>query len=189
MIIDIFNTGKKYQVIYADPPWSFKSARTGGSMTSGSEHQYKSVMSLEDLKCMPVAGIAADNCALVMWYVGSQPQEALDLVKAWGFTVKHMNGLVWEKITKNMLPFFGMGYYTRAGMESAIIATKGKPSELVVNHSVRQVRRAVVGKHSEKPSKFYDDIEKLFGDVPRIELFARNTREGWDCFGNEIDEN
>lgn len=186
MKIDIYNTDKKYQVIYADPPWSFNSKKTGGSMTSGSEHQYKSVMSLSDLKDMPVADLADDNCALVMWYVGSQPQEALYLVEAWGFTVRHMNGFVWEKLTKNMLQFFGMGYYTRAGMESAIIATKGKPSEIVKSHSVRQVRRAKVGKHSAKPVKFYADIELLFGDVPRIELFARNTKEGWDCFGNEI---
>lgn len=186
MEVDIYNTDKKYTVIYADPPWQFKSVKTGGSMTSGSEHQYKSVMSIDDLKNMPIANLAAENCALVMWYVGSQPQEALDLVKAWGFTVRNMNGFVWEKLTKNMLPFFGMGYYTRAGMESAIIATKGKPSELVVNHSVRQVRRAKVGQHSKKPAEFYGDIEQLFGDVPRIELFARNTKQGWDCFGNEI---
>lgn len=186
MIVDIYNTDKKYKVIYADPPWSFNSKKTGGSMTSGSQYQYKSVMNLSDMKDMPVGDLADDNCALVMWYVGSQPQEALDLVKAWGFTVRHMNGLVWEKLTKNMLPFFGMGYYTRAGMESAIIATKGKPSLIVNSHSVRQVRRAVVGKHSSKPFKFYDDIEMLFGDAQRIELFARNEREGWDCYGNEI---
>lgn len=155
-------------------------------MTSGSEHQYKTVMTLEEMKALPVSDIADDNCALVMWYVGSQPQEALDLVESWGFKVRHMNGFVWDKLTKKELPFFGMGYYTRAGMEAAIIATKGKPSEIVKDHSVRQVRRAKVGKHSAKPHEFYSDIEKLFGCVPRVELFARNTKEGWDCFGNEI---
>lgn len=186
MNIDIYSTYKKYKVIYADPPWSFNSKKTGGSMTSGSEHQYKSVMSIEDLKGMPIANIADDNCALVMWYVGSQPQEALDLVRAWGFTVRHMNGFVWNKLTKNGLPFFGMGYYSRAGSEMAIIATKGKPSEIVVSHGVRQVRTEVAGRHSEKPHGFYGDIEEMFGDVPRIELFARNEAEGWDCMGNEL---
>lgn len=186
MNIDIYSTYKKYKVIYADPPWSFNSKKAGGSMTSGSEHQYKSVMSMEDLKEMPISNIADDNCALVMWYVGSQPQEALDLVRAWGFTVRHMNGFVWNKLTKNGLPFFGMGYYSRAGSEMAIIATKGKPSELVVSHGVRQVRTEVVGRHSAKPHGFYGDIEEMFGDVPRIELFARNEAEGWDCMGNEI---
>lgn len=180
------NQNKKYSVIYADPPWSFNSKKTGGSMNSGSEHQYKTVMSIEDLKAMQISDLCAENCALVMWYVGSQPQEALDLVKSWGFKVRHMNGLVWNKLTKNKLPFFGMGHYTRAGMESAIIATKGKPSEIVKSHSVRQVRSVVVGKHSAKPVEFYSDIELLFGDVPRIELFARNERDGWDSFGDEI---
>ena len=186
MLVDIYNADKKYKVIYADPPWSFNSKKTGGSMTSGSEHQYKSVMTIDELKEMPIPEIADDNCALVMWYVSSQPQEALDLVKAWGFTVRNMNGFVWNKLTKHGLPHFGMGYYTRAGAECAIIATKGRPSEIVKDHSVRQVRNSVVGKHSAKPHEFYDDIEKLFGNVPRIELFARNTKEGWDCFGNEI---
>lgn len=186
MKVDIYNTDKKYQVIYADPPWSFKSKNAGGSMTSGSEHQYKSVMSIDDLKAMPVGDLADENCALVMWYVGSQPQEALDLVKSWGFTVRNMNGFVWNKLTKNKKPHFGMGYYTRAGVECAIIATKGKPSEIVKDHSVRQVRSAVIGRHSEKPHAFYGDIENLFSGSDRIELFARNEREGWDCYGNEI---
>lgn len=186
MKIDIYNTDKKYQIIYADPPWSFSSKKTGGSMTSGSEHQYKSVMTINELKIMPVPEVAGDNCVLIMWYVSSQPQEALDLVKAWGFTVRNMNGFVWNKLTKNQNPHFGMGYYTRAGAECAIIATKGKPSKLVKDHSIRQVRSAVIGKHSEKPHAFYGDIESLFGDAPRIELFARNTKEGWDSYGNEI---
>lgn len=186
MNVDIFNTDKKYKIIYADPAWQFNSKRTGGSMTSGSEHQYKSVMSLDDIKAMPVSDLADDNCILVMWYVSSQPQEALDVVESWGFKLRNMNGFVWEKLTKHGLPFFGMGYYTRAGAECAIIATKGKPSEIVLDHSVRQVRRAVVGKHSEKPAEFRDDIVKLAGDVPRIELFSRHNIEGWDRWGNEV---
>lgn len=188
MNIDIYNTDRKYNVIYADPPWSFNSVKTGGSMKSGSDHQYKSVMSIADIKAIPIGELAGDDCLLVMWYVGSQPQEALDVVKSWGFKVRHMNGFVWNKLTKHGLPFFGMGFYTRAGMESAIIATKGKPSNIIDDHGVRQVRSAVVGKHSAKPVEFRDDIVKLAGDVPRIELFARQSADGWDCFGNEIEE-
>ncbi|MCP4800180.1 MAG: adenine methylase, partial [bacterium] len=119
--VDIYNTDKKFDVIYADPAWQFSNKKTGGSMTSGSEHQYKSVMTIEDIKNMPVGSIANDNCLLVMWWVGSMPQEALDVVEAWGFTVKNMNGFVWNKLTKKGLPFFGMGFYTRAGSESCII--------------------------------------------------------------------
>lgn len=183
MKVDIYNTNKKYKVIYADPPWSFKSKNTGGYMKSGSAAHYN-VMGINDIKAMPVTEIADDDCILIMWWVGSQPQEALDLVKAWGFEVKNMNGFVWNKQTVKGNPHFGMGYYTRAGSESAIIAIKGKPQ--IESRSVRAVRSAKVGKHSEKPAEFRDDIVQMLGDIPRIELFARKDADGWDCFGDEI---
>lgn len=174
---------KKYSIIYSDPPWKFNNKKTGGNMTSGAAHHYD-LMTLGDMKALPVADIAADNCALVMWWVGSMPQEAIDLVNAWGFTIKSMNGFVWEKLTVKHNPHFGMGFYTRAGSESAIIAIKGKPE--VCSHSVRAVRAAVTGRHSEKPAAFRDDIVELFGDKPRIELFSRERVPGWAAWGNEI---
>ncbi|AUR92615.1 hypothetical protein NVP1174O_55 [Vibrio phage 1.174.O._10N.261.55.A8] len=192
MKVDIYDTDKKYDVIYADPPWQFNNKKTGGSMKSGSEHQYKSVMSIDDLKKMPIPEIASDNCLLVMWWVGSMPQEAIDLVNSWGFAIKNMNGFVWNKITQNNKPYFGMGFYTRAGSESCVIATKGKFKP--ASRSVRAVFcaesqiqfEAKVTKHSEKPPQVRDLIVDLAGDVPRIELFARKTADGWDCFGNEV---
>jgi len=175
--------GKNYEIIYADPPWQFSNKKTGGSMKSGVEAHY-STMNIEDMKLLPVNEIAAENAILVMWYVGAMPQEAIDLVHAWGFTLKNMNGFVWNKITKKGLPHFGMGFYTRAGSESAIIATKGrcKPS----SRSVRAVISAAVGRHSEKPEAFRKSIVDLAGDVPRIELFARQKTDGWDVWGNEV---
>lgn len=175
--------GKNYEIIYADPPWQFSNKKTGGSMKSGAEAHY-STMNIEDMKLLPVDEIAADNAILVMWYVGSMPQEAIDLVHAWGFTLKNMNGFVWNKLTKTGLPHFGMGFYTRAGSESAIIATKGKckPS----SRSVRAVISAVVGRHSEKPEAFREAIVDLAGDAPRIELFARKKTDGWDAWGNDL---
>jgi N6-adenosine-specific RNA methylase IME4 len=175
---------KKYNIIYADPPWLFSNKKTGGKMKSGAQHHYK-VMSISDLKELPIKRLADDNCVLVMWWVGSQPQEAIDLVKAWGFTIKNMNGFVWVKLTKKLLKFFGMGFYTRAGSESAIIAIKGKPS--IESHSVRAVREAVIEAHSKKPDAFRDDIVELCGDLPRIELFARQKTNGWDSHGYEIE--
>lgn len=186
MQIDIYNTDKKYQVIYADPPWSFNSKKTGGSMKSGALAQYNT-MSIEDLKAMPVEAITTDDAILIMWYVGSQPQEALDLAKAWGFTVKNMNGFVWDKLTVKGNPVFGMGFYTRAGSESALIAIKGKAGNLIADHSVRAVRKAKIGAHSQKPDEFRSDIVQMCGDVPRLEMFARQSAQGWDCFGNEVD--
>lgn len=177
---------KKYNVIYVDPPWKFNNKKTGGSMKSGADAQYPT-MTIKQLKQMDVESLCADDCLLVMWWVGSKPQEALDLVKSWGFALKNMNGFVWEKLTAKGLPFFGMGFYTRAGSETALIATKGKAGSLVACKSVRAVRRAKVGAHSKKPDEFRDDIVKLCGDVPRLEMFARNQTEGWDVFGNECD--
>lgn len=173
----------KYNIIYADPAWKFSNKKTGGNMTGGAANHYD-LMTLDDMKALPISDIAADECTLVMWWVGSMPQEAIDLVHAWGFTIKNMNGFVWVKETVKGNPHFGMGFRTRAGSESAIIAIKGKPS--VESHSVRAVRSASVGRHSEKPAEFRDDIIKLCGDVPRIELFARESIDGWDSWGNEI---
>jgi N6-adenosine-specific RNA methylase IME4 len=177
---------KKYQVIYADPPWSFNSKKTGGSMTSGAAAQYDT-MTIADLKAMPVYDMLADDAILIMWYVSSQPQEALDLAKAWGFTIKNMNGFVWDKLTVKGKPVFGMGFYTRAGSESALIAVKGKAGSLIADHGVRAVRKAKISAHSKKPDEFRDDIVKMCGDVARLEMFARTSTEGWDVFGNEVE--
>ena len=108
----------QYKVIYADPPWSFNSKKSGGSMKSGAAQKYD-VMSLEEMKGMDVQSLAAPDCLLVMWWVGSQPQEALDLVNAWGFKLNTMTGFVWRKLTTKGNPVFGMGYTTRAGAECA----------------------------------------------------------------------
>ncbi|MDC9527568.1 MT-A70 family methyltransferase [Pseudoalteromonas sp. Angola-30] len=194
--------GQKFNLIYADPAWQFSNKKTGGSMKSGAAHHYKSTMSVDELKAMRIDDIAADDCILVMWYVGSMPQEALDVVKAWGFTLKNMNGFVWNKLTINNNPLFGMGFWTRAGSESAIIAVKGKPK--VASRSVRAVGnydtesldeilgRGVfsgaypIGQHSEKPNEFREACVELAGDVPRIELFSRKRVKGWSVWGNEV---
>ena len=189
-INDISTCDKKYQVIYADPPWNFNSKKTGGSMKSGASQQYD-CMSLAELKSIPVPDIAADDCLLVMWWVGAMPQEAIDLVNAWGFTLKNMNGFVWNKLTQNNIPFFGMGFYTRAGSESCLIATKGKfkPAKRnirAVFHSEAQVQfESRVMAHSKKPVQVRDLIVELAGDVPRVELFARTAAAGWDRWGNQ----
>lgn len=184
IIKDLATCDKKYNIIYADPAWQFSNKKTGGSMKSGAASQYN-VMTLDDMKAMAVDEIAADNCVLVMWWVGAMPQEAIDLTRAWGFTIKNMNGFVWEKLTVKLKLFFGMGFWTRAGTESAIIATKGKPKP--ASRTVRALRRHPVGRHSEKPDEFRKDVVKLCGDVPRIELFSRKQVDGWDCWGNEIE--
>ncbi len=172
---------KKYEIIYADPGWSFNNKRTGGSMTSGSEAQY-TVAGVDDICALPARDITADSCILFMWWVGSQPAEALRVVKTWGFTLKTMTGFAWVKKTKYGKDHFGMGFYTRAGTENCLIAIKGKPG--VLSHSVRSVVYAETRKHSQKPDVIRDKIIELAGDKPRIELFAREQVDGWDSWGD-----
>lgn len=174
---------KKYSIIYADPPWKFKSANSGGSMKSGAANKY-AVMSHQDICRLPVRTIAAENCVLFMWWVGSQPREALAVVDSWGFEIRTMLGFNWFKQTKTGKPFFGMGYQTRQGSECCLIATIGKPKR--VSASVRSVLLAPATTHSRKPEEIRTRIVGLYGDLPRIELFARERVFGWDAWGMEI---
>ena len=179
---------KKYEIIYCDPPWQFSNKNIGGNGKSGAASKYMTT-SIDDLKAMDVNSIAAENAILFMWWVGSMPQEAIDLVHAWGFTLKNMNGIVWNKLTSRNNPHFGMGFYTRAGSESCLIATKGKFKP--ASRSVRAVFRAEeqiqfegkVLRHSEKPKQVRELILELAGDLPRLEMFNRD--DSWDVFGNE----
>lgn len=186
-VVDIFNTDKKYTVIYCDPAWQFSNKKTGGSMSSSAQDQYR-VTSLDDMKALPVENLASDDCALIMWWVGSMPQEAIDLCKAWGFKLQNMNGLVWGKLTVKLKLFFGMGFTTRAGTESCIIAYRGKQSNIVKSRSERAFFQAPVGKHSENPQEARDKIKRIYGeDAPMIELFARKQVKGWDCWGDQAE--
>jgi N6-adenosine-specific RNA methylase IME4 len=183
---------KKYKIIYADPPWQFGNKKTGGSMVSGAAAKYLCT-GIDGLKGIDVKSITEDDAILFMWYVGAMPQEAIDLVHSWGFVIKNMNGFVWNKLTKTNKPHFGMGFYTRAGSESVIIATKGKFKP--ESHGVRAVFSAdeqiqfegQVIIHSRKPPQVRDLIVELCGDLPRLEMFARESTPGWDVFGNEVE--
>lgn len=194
---------KKYKLIYSDPPWDFDNKKTGGSMSSGAGDQFDGTMTLDQLKALDVNSLTADDCVLVMWYVGAMPQQAIDLVKAWGFNLKNMNGFNWNKLTVRGNPFFGMGFWTRAGSEGAIIATKGKPKPFsrsvraVGNYDIDDLSEIIwesigftgsykVGRPSEKPKEFRSKCVELAGDVPRLEMFARVETKGWSCFGNEV---
>lgn len=175
---------KKYQIIYADPAWSFNNKNTGGSMISGADAHYKT-MSVTDMSKIPVNDMADENCTLFMWWVGSQPKEAIMLAESWGFTIKTMTGFNWVKTSKLGKLFFGMGFWTRAGSEMCLIAVKGKPKR--INASIRSVVMAENEKHSKKPNVFRKLIIDLMGDLPRLEMFARETREGFDVWGNEVE--
>lgn len=173
---------KQYRIIYVDPPWTYRDKAKAGNR--GSAMQYR-VMTLAELKQLDVARLAAPDCLLAMWWVPPQPREALELVDAWGFKLRTMKGFTWHKLTKRGMSHFGLGHWTRSNTEDVLFATIGRPQR--VNKGVRQFVSALTRGHSRKPPEVRNGLVKLMGDVPRIELFARERVPGWDAWGDEVE--
>ena len=170
---------KKYQVIYADPPWSYRSGKVQGA----AQNHYPT-MTDQDLYQLPVSSLADKNCVLFLWCTFPKLSEALNLINAWGFTYKPV-AFVWVKQNKSGKGYFwGLGWWTRSNAEICLLAVKGKPKRK--NAGIHQLILSPVEQHSKKPDIVRDKIVSLTGDVPRIELFARQTTPGWDVWGNEV---
>lgn len=206
---DSFPTSK-YNIILADPPWSYRDKASSGKR--GASHKYP-CMDLSDLMQLPVKSIAADDCVLFMWHVPVMPVEALKLVEAWGFQFKTMKAFTWVKLYQRFLQTvkaqlkvnelddlsdeqllsiltliskMGMGNHTRGNTEDCLLAVRGRYARM--DASIKQVVYAPFSKHSEKPEIVRQHIVSLVGDLPRIELFARSPSEGWDSWGNELNQ-
>lgn len=168
-------------LILCDPPWRFNVRSRDTGLRKSADLHYPT-MTLDDIKALPVADLAARDCALVMWTTAPFLHLALDTLAAWGFTYKTMGS--WAKRTRTDKSWaFGTGYVFRSASEPYLFATRGNPKV-----SVRNVRNLIVAplrEHSRKPDQMHDDLERMFPDVPRIELFARQSREGWLTWGNQ----
>ena len=172
---------KKYGVIYADPPWSFKTYSEKGKDRSPEKHY--PVLSIADIIQLPVDRIAKDNAVLLMWVIDPLLDQAFKVIDAWGFKYKTV-GFTWAKSNKTKPGFFtGLGYWTRGNPEMCLLATKGKPKRL--SKSVPQLVIDQRREHSKKPDIMYKHIENLL-EGPYIELFARQKVSGWDAWGNEV---
>lgn len=170
---------RKFNILYADPPWKYERNKVQGA----AENHYPT-MSIEQLCALDVEKITDENCALFLWSTFPFLPEALRLIKAWGFTYK-TTAFVWLKQNrKNRDWFFGLGFWTRGNAEICLLATKGKPKRK--SAKVSQLIIAPIDKHSKKPDIVREKIVELMGDLPRIELFARQTTPGWEVFGNEV---
>lgn len=175
---------KKYKIIYADPPWDYKDKRDKHPRMCGGASAHYNTMGLKDLKELPIQKITDDNCYLFMWATFPNLKEALELIDAWGFKYKTL-GFSWIKTNKkNGKPFFGIGYYTKSNCEVCLIALKGKPFK--VSNSISSVVIEPREEHSKKPDVVRNSIVEFCGDVPRIELFARQQNDGWDSWGNQL---
>lgn len=176
-------TAKKYSIIYADPPWHYRMySKKGAGRTAESHYP---TMTIEDICALPVGKLADKDCALFLWATLPQLWEAFSVIKAWGFSYKTV-AFVWVKLNKKTPSlFWGMGCWTRANVELCLLATKGKPHRQ--SAKVHQVIATPIEAHSKKPDITRDKIVDLLGDLPRIELFARQRTAGWDVWGNEVE--
>lgn len=144
-------------------------------------------MGIEELCALPVSEITEKDCVLFLWATFPQLKEALQLIKAWGFTYKTV-AFVWLKTNKKALTwFYGLGFWTRGNAEICLLATKGHPKRQAKN--VHQLIISPIEEHSKKPEEARKKIVALMGDIPRIELFARKESPGWDIWGNEVKSN
>jgi len=180
----------KYQIIYADPPWSYNDKMAGHSFSL--DHEYET-QDLEWIKRLPIADFTDKNCALFLWAVSPLLDEAFEVIKAWGFKYKTV-AFVWSKQYRGGSAVSNLGRWTMGNVEMCLLATKGSPKR--IKKDVKQLVSDFRAEHSRKPDEVRRRIVSLMGDLPRIEMFARdngdknlwneNRLEGWDTWGNEV---
>jgi len=171
---------KKYKVILADPAWKFKYY---SKEKQGYNAQHYPTMTTQEICDLKVNKITDDDCVLFLWATFPLLDKAFEVIKAWGFEYKTV-AFTWIKKNKNGNIFKSMGYWTMANAEICLLATKGKPKRIAKD--VSQIIISQRREHSRKPDEIYNRIEKLMGNVARIELFSRNLKVGWDAWGNEV---
>ena len=172
---------QKHRLLYADPPWPYER-----NVSIDHLHHYPS-MTMSELYALDVSAIAENDSVLCMWATAPKLSEGMALMGAWGFEYKTC--LVWDKVHGH----YG-GWYSKTSHEVLLIGTRGNgletPRVQFMEAGLPDVREVSVyrekrTKHSKKPDYYYGLLERMFGEVTRIELFAREARPGWACWGNE----
>jgi len=181
---------KKYNIIYADPPWKY-SSKSAVNNTSGSEikslNEHYNTMSLEELKTLPIKNITEKDAVCFMWSTDSHINEALEIYKSWGFEYKTI-AFNWIKTTTKGNFYKNVAPWTMKSSEICLLGVKGRMSKYKKSNNIESLVFAERTKHSKKPQEVRNRIELLFGNLPRIELFARQKVDGWDSWGNEVEE-
>ena len=181
MKIDIFNTDKKYSIIYADPPWRYKSKEclAKKSILNDKMSYHYQTMDIEQIKKLPIKNICEKDCLLFLWVVSPMLDDCINVLKSWGFKYSTI-GFVWNKKKTNP------GSYTMSECEICLIGKRGKIPQPRGKRNIKQYVEEKKRKHSQKPEEVRNRINQMFGEnLPRIELFARQHADGWDCWGNE----
>jgi N6-adenosine-specific RNA methylase IME4 len=167
----------KHAVLYADPPWRYEHPPIGASNRSIENHY--PTMDLDEICALPVGEVAADDAVLFMWATAPKLAECFEVITAWGFTYRTC--MVWVKDR------IGMGYHARNQHEILLIAKRGQFAPPAPPDRPSSVVNAPRGEHSAKPEVFYELIERMYPDAPKVELFARKQRDGWASFGNQAE--
>ena len=166
---------QKHQVLYIDPPWQYTNKKTGGSFKSGADSKYPT-LSLEELVSLPINQVAEKDCVIFLWATNPLLPEAFWLLKKWGFKYKTM--ITWDKDR------LGIGFWLRGQTEFLIFGVRGKIKAF--RSDIPNIVRAKSRRHSEKPEKFRQIIDKLTPNLDgRIELFARKRIPNWNAWGND----
>jgi site-specific DNA-methyltransferase (adenine-specific) len=169
-----------YAVVYADPPWSYRDVAPRGGAAG---HYAGGTMTTAEICELEVKRVAADDAVLFLWATWPNLFEAHAVIDAWGFEYRTV-GFDWVKTNDDGTIFMGVGHYTRSNTEPCLLAVRGAGLERL-DAAVKSVVMAPRGRHSAKPDEVRYRIERLYGDVKRVELFAREARDGWDAWGDE----
>ena len=176
----------KYEIIYADPPWHYATRKTGTVFGGGVTDKYPT-MSVDEICALPVEDWTADNAMLFIWTTMPYLMKTNCVIESWGFQYVTC-AFTWIKTNPRAGTVFkGVGNYTKSNAELCLLARRGKPLTRA-NRDVAQVVMEPRREHSRKPDRVRDDIVRLFGDRPRLEMFARTSTPGWDIFGNETEK-
>lgn len=177
---------KSYECIVIDPPWYY-------SMRSNDETHRNRIpyapMKLEDIKNLPVPELGNHKgCVLWLWFTNNHILDAAECIRHWGFEQKTI--LTWVKVSQTGKVRIGTGHWLRNATEHCILATKGKVTSFSHNKTLSNqstVLQAPRRQHSRKPDEFYEMVEKLCPNSSKLEMFSRQKRDGWDCWGDEIE--
>jgi N6-adenosine-specific RNA methylase IME4 len=164
---------QRYPLLYADPPWRYEHVETESRAI---ENQYPT-LALDEICALPVGDVITDDCLLFMWATSPKLAESMRVLEAWGFSYRTCAVWVKDKI--------GMGYYFRQRHELLLVATKGQPPTPAPSDRLDSVIEGACGKHSAKPTAFYEVIERMYPTLPKLELFCRSPRDGWKAWGNQ----
>lgn len=168
----------KFRIFYADPPWQYNDNCESGAIQSGGAVVHYPTMSIEELCAMPINNLSTDNAVLFLWTTSPLLEDSFNVINAWGF--KYKTSFIWDKVKHNM------GHYNSVRHELLLLCIKGScpPDNMQLFDSVQVIEKSDI--HSQKPEEFYKIIETLYTHGNKIELFARNKRNGWESYGNEL---